>query len=68
MGKKAMVLSGTIETFGFFFQSFLAKCFVPFPLFASTVVSFLNFSMYLLEWAKGLLLVCHALSLRHVLC
>jgi hypothetical protein len=31
-------------------------------------VSFLNFSMYLLEWAKGLLLVCHALSLRHVLC
>ena len=63
-----MMLSGTVEAFGFFFQSFLAKCFVPFPLFTSTVVSFLNFPMYLLKWAKGLLLVCHAPSLRHLLC
>ena len=63
-----MMLSGTVEAFDFFFQSFLAECFVPFPLFASTVVSFLNFPMYLLKWAKGLLLVCHAPSLRHLLC
>ena len=47
MGEKANLLSGRVEAFAFLFQSFLVKCFVPFPLFAGLVVSLLNFSMYL---------------------